>query len=281
MAVGSKGIILKTTDGGINWKTIILNTTLDTTVDLFSLNFFNEKDGIALCNHWDTETTDSSYALIYMTIDGGDHWNVLRRIDAFATGLYLLNNSTGWIFGASLYKTNDSGRTWIEQGFGAQSIISLFFLDENNGWIIRDNDIPGYPESVHRSYTSLNKTDNGGQSWKEVCRLRFGLQKLKFLNKDIAYIIQRNGNIIYTTDGGKNWDCLSKNFDVSNFISFYFPSSDVGYLLSDATKIGNFFQIHRVHYSQPDILLMRLLVYLEPTVANYTKQTMVEHPGRT
>jgi serine/threonine-protein kinase len=99
---GNKGLILKTTNGGLNWSRMITNTK----ENIYDIAFFNSHKGFAV--GWN--------GLLLETNNGGDTWqssnsqlpdNYLKSIDVKSSGYGLIVGEDGII----LY-TSNSGDTW-------------------------------------------------------------------------------------------------------------------------------------------------------------------------
>jgi len=100
---GNKGLILKTTNGGLNWSKVITNTH----EIIYDIAFFNSQKGFAV--GWN--------GLVLETNNGGDSWqpfksqladNYLKSIDVNkSSGYGLIAGGDGII----LY-TSNSGDTW-------------------------------------------------------------------------------------------------------------------------------------------------------------------------
>ena len=77
--VGSRGTLLASTDGGINWRSLA-HPTEDTIRDIY---FADELNGIIICerNIYDLKTNADARAYLMKTADGGEHWKrvALRR----------------------------------------------------------------------------------------------------------------------------------------------------------------------------------------------------------
>jgi len=63
--VGDYGLYYKTIDGGLNWKKIVINSS----IDFKAINFFDHKIGYI-------SGEDSYVVRIYKTLDGGETWNM-------------------------------------------------------------------------------------------------------------------------------------------------------------------------------------------------------------
>lgn len=84
---GNKGIVLKTTNGGINWYKVLTNTTNL----IFDLAFFDSKLGFAV--GWD--------GLILKTTNGGESWNPIdeKIADNYLKSIDLTKDGYGLIVG--------------------------------------------------------------------------------------------------------------------------------------------------------------------------------------
>jgi hypothetical protein len=88
--------------------------------------------------------------------------------------------------------TNDSGRNWAQYDVKEQPV-SLFFLDENVGWMVTDR--------------GLWSTVEGGRSWNRV-EYRKGILQAYFLDANHGYIAGTSSLLDETLDGGKTWTKL-------------------------------------------------------------------------
>ena len=118
-AVGSDSVILKTTNGGINW-TSHLSGTGNT---LYSVYFPDNNTGWAVgSNSTILKTTNSGTSWISQT-NGADYVT-------FST-VYFIDENTGWTAGGStILKTTNSGTNWIIQSSGTFFYLnSIYFVD--------------------------------------------------------------------------------------------------------------------------------------------------------
>ncbi len=89
-----------------------------------------------------------------LTSDGGDHWTQVK-LDEFPVSLFFLNENTGWMVTVDgLCRTDDAGKTW-KKIHGFKKILQVWFADQNRGWAA------GFDKTV------LETTD-GGKSWKPL-----------------------------------------------------------------------------------------------------------------
>jgi photosystem II stability/assembly factor-like uncharacterized protein len=88
--------------------------------------------------------------------------------------------------------SSDSGLHWSQYEVREQPV-SLFFLDENLGWMVTDH--------------GLWSTEEGGRSWNRV-EYRKGILQAYFLDANHGYIAGTPGLLDETLDGGKTWTKL-------------------------------------------------------------------------
>ena len=99
-AVGDNGTILKTQDGGKNWK----QPTRKTEMDIASVRFINPTIGWAV----------GVNGLILATTDGGITWNTQTGVNANLWDVFFVDASHGWVVGENgkIYMTKDGGKQW-------------------------------------------------------------------------------------------------------------------------------------------------------------------------
>ena len=99
-------------------------------------------------------------------------------------------------------------------------ILDSYFLDENLGWAVGN-------------YGAFIKSTDGGTSWE---RLNLGLNthciSVVFINAAKGFIGDRNGNLLQTFDGGRNWTI--QHLDDYAYVHVFFRDEYNGWILSDA-----------------------------------------------
>lgn len=187
-AVGNKGTILATQNGGQTWSSQgrVLESNY---LDVF---FFNTRIG------WATGTD----GLIGTTLDGGTSWEIARLYRNRATGLFFnfsavffVDSLRGWLAADSgaVLTTRDGGNQWTLQNTGVRNdISSLCFINANLGWASASN--------------RILQTTNGGQTWTtQVIYSNATLNWLHFADSLRGWACGNAGVIVATTDGGKTW----------------------------------------------------------------------------
>jgi len=241
-AVGSKGTVLQTDDGGNTWKPRGASTN-DVVRDIF---FVDEKNGwlVVEVNVYELKTKEEPRAYLMKTTDGGEHWKRIEikgfDIDAILVRAVFTRNGRGWVFGeqGSIYTTYDGGETWTKlRSPTRRLLLGGIFVDDARGWIvgagatiIQTSDggetwyqslLPQVEKSVRFTATSfidnrngwavgsagsVYRTNNGGRTWQQQqSKVYVDLFDVKFVDALEGWAVGAEGTIIHTGDGGENW----------------------------------------------------------------------------
>ncbi|MCC6600688.1 MAG: T9SS type A sorting domain-containing protein [Crocinitomicaceae bacterium] len=230
--VGSRGKILKTTDGGHHWEHYYTGIE-----ENFScVKFYNSSLGVVLGGNetilithngggtWELVTGDLNLPFSGNFSDiwfhDADHWSItsynaiLKTDDGGVTWYYILTNSNnnvrkivfkdasnGFLTtnGAyTIYKTTDGGATWnFSSAFSMDTPANDFiFVDVNTGLLAL-------------SGGDIVRTADGGNSWTAVYNGSIPLFGFVFTDAQNGYCVGDDGTILRTTDGGANWSDIS------------------------------------------------------------------------
>ena len=241
-AVGGKGTLLQTLDGGNTWKSRGASTD-DIVRDIF---FIDEKNGWLVCeaNVYNLKKVEDPRAYLMRTTDGGERWRRIElkdfSFDAILVRVVFSRNGRGWVFGeaGAIYGTHDAGETWVKlQSPTQRLLLGGFFVDDDRGWIvgagatiIQTSDggetwyqslLPQVEKSVRFNATSfidnrngwavgsagnVYRTNNGGRTWqRQQSEVDVDLFDVKFVNAREGWAVGAEGTIIHTTDGGEHW----------------------------------------------------------------------------
>lgn len=223
------GIILKTTNGGINWA----NNLNDAPFKPYSAIFPVDSNVIYAVGFFRT---------FIKSTNGGENWSIIENgnpSEGDYYSLYFINQNTGWAgvnFGSGIVgikKTTDGGNNFI---FGQTTGIpqDLYFKDSLNGlgvgglsyiyrttdgglnWssysIVQNGDFyrvsfingnTGFTSSTRAFY----KTTNFGVSWDSIGRvspLNIDVTSIEFCNENTGWAGTQSP-VYKTTNGGRNW----------------------------------------------------------------------------
>jgi len=184
---GGFTLLLKTTNGGLNWIDLNMPTLGVGLIDIFFVN----RDSGYVCSD-----VFVSFGVWRTTNGGLTFERKASGINAFPTRLFFLNYSTGYCGASSnLFKTTNAGENWSSIGSFSEFILSIFFLNELTGWL-------------GQSGGKIFYSSNGGISW-----INKGIQNF-FNNISEVYFINSNRGwagtggrfkIFTTTNGGLVW----------------------------------------------------------------------------
>jgi len=198
-------IILKTTNGGINWE-IKISSSMGQIYYGLSVTSPNK----AFASSFGTDISCmGTWGGIIMTTNGGTNWNVTPDLGhGFGyKSVDFINQYTGWAIGfhfvctppplRKIIRTTNSGINW--------SVISL---DSSNNWNY-------YSQSGKMRFVDAStgylidecifKTTDGGYNWFYVdSASTLGARGHFYINKDTGWMVRSNP-IKRTDNGGLNW----------------------------------------------------------------------------
>jgi photosystem II stability/assembly factor-like uncharacterized protein len=129
----SKGRILKTSDGGDNWKMVYESKGPNELV--WKCSFPSDQVGYGTLQSYD-QNPKNTQRYVVKTTDGGNTWKEIPLVNDHSVkefGIGFLNETTGWVgaFNGG-YFTNDGGNTWQYQDIGRGVNKFRIIEDEEN-----------------------------------------------------------------------------------------------------------------------------------------------------
>ncbi|NOX47052.1 MAG: T9SS type A sorting domain-containing protein [Chlorobi bacterium] len=169
---------------------------------------------------------------IISTNNSGESWEWEYQDNSkYFESVFFIDENEGWVVGwDDILHTEDGGETWEEQDLPAYSALeAVYFIDSNTGWVA------GHPGSVF-------KTINGGEDWTQV--LNAGnkwLSDIVFtdLQHGVAIGSYNSTNGAYTTiteDGGETWENTSP-LGQESLNAIEFISVDTAFVCGNGQKI--------------------------------------------
>ncbi|MGE5498633.1 MAG: YCF48-related protein, partial [Syntrophothermus sp.] len=215
-ALGTK--LSKTTDGGMNWKTIDIKYS----GYLYSIDFSN-----------DTGWIGGSGGLILKSTDNGNTWLRLSERKRQFNAVHFCDTENGWAVGDSgvIMHTNDGGNNWElqYQSDGGIKLNSVFAISRDKA-ICVGNELKVTPQG-EKSFGVIMKTSDRGFTWVKTLSDSTGVyNSVKFINNS-GWIAGSTGNVVKTTDGGDSWCEIKTNLpDNSYFETMDFVSEKAGWI---------------------------------------------------
>ncbi|MEZ4691307.1 MAG: YCF48-related protein [Ignavibacteria bacterium] len=225
-AVGTVGIIMKTTNGGGNWVvqksgtsssltgisiiteenavisgyngkilyttnggTNWISSASNTTNNLFGVDFPSVNTGYMCGNN----------GTMLKSTNGGINWNIISSGTTSSIACVSFADTLNGIAGVfrGIMKTTDGGLSWAFTELASQvldAIVSASFNDVQHAKVL--------------SYSLVYSTSNSGNNWNsyELPLESSNVPRtLSFGNNDTGYISTSFGDIFITTNGGLNW----------------------------------------------------------------------------
>jgi photosystem II stability/assembly factor-like uncharacterized protein len=259
-AIGDSSLVLKTTNGGVNWQMMNTGTSHD---DYFSgIHFLNADTGWVCGGYmggfgtskiikttdggmsWNVQYSQTGtyfFSLWFVnpllgfaggydgkylrTTDGGNSWNEYVVTGADIWSMYFFNSTTGFIAGKQgmIRKTTDSGLTYTLLNSGtALRVSSIYFTDDNYGYAVCDSE-------------TVLRTTNGGVNWlSQRLGTVVGYESVFFINHNTGYAV---GNwweiatykLIKTTNAGVNWTTVSQG-NGNPYFDIFFADVNTGWI---------------------------------------------------
>ena len=207
-AVGSRGTLLMTDDGGKSWLQKYRPTD-DVIRDVY---FLDESRGWIVCerNIYDLKEKDEPRTYLMNTSDGGQRWTrvQMKGADPDARIVRALFNVSGraWAFGegGAIYSTRDFGGAWTKFNVPTRHLLlGGAFVDDDRVWLVGAG-------------ATILQTSDGGETW-HMSRMagaegtRFSA--ISFIDNRLGWAVGSGGAVYRTINGGRTW--LPQNSDVS------------------------------------------------------------------
>ena len=254
-AVGGKGALLATTDGGAHWS-LRRPPTEDAMRDLY---FTDAETGWAVCERSIYMPMRKEEARTYLlkTTDGGATW---KRIDVLSgpdvdivlARVRFADAQHGWVFGemGALFATEDGGASWSRQRVPTRYLLlGATFLDEAHGWLVGAG-------------STILQTSDGGASWRagEVLGLTqrvpsqppaqsvvravsqtdapsLRLNAVSFADARHGWAVGAGGAVLATSDGGRTWQTQTSGTESDLFDVKFFDEREGWAVGSDGAAI--------------------------------------------
>ena len=229
--VGNEGMILNTTNSGTTWNEI---NCLET-YHMYNVHFINADTG------W-VGGDDDSQTEVLRTTDGGLSWEIqlLRNNPEGNCDIEFMEGSPGESHrgfvtaGLShVWRTDDYGENWVLSpigGCGAGNFESLCFIDKDEGWFV------GAPSNVLE--VTIVHTMDGGESFDVQTNPMdpdIKLTCVSFADNQHGVAVGLNGTILYTSNGGQNWE--ERSIGYTYWASVFLTESGKAWAVGEAGNI--------------------------------------------
>jgi photosystem II stability/assembly factor-like uncharacterized protein len=209
-AVGDKGTILASSDGGATWQA----RPSGTENSLNGVHFADASRGWAVGYN----------GTILATSDGGATWQARPSgTENVLTGVHFADATHGWAVGdnGTILASSDGGATWQARPSGtANFLYGVHFADATHGWAVGDKG-------------TILATGDGGATWQArpsgTANFLYGVH---FADATHGWAVGRRGTILATSDGGATWQARPSG--TTNFLyGVHFADATHGWAVGD------------------------------------------------
>lgn len=268
-ACGDGGVIVKTTNGGINWVqqfTGVSNKRLE--------GIHPVDSNIVYCVGW--------FQTILKTTNGGINWLIIRNGEFGTTPslfeVYFINQNTGWLLRNNyILRTNDGCQSFDSTFVVFSYLRDIYFKDNLNGVLCGDGalimrstdggvnwfqvnipvafELPDFGKESFIGDTGwvvgsgtndpnfgplVWRTTNFGTTWDTIARVSYPYTHLNycvfFSSVNTGWCGGEFGHIFKTTNGGFNW--IEQQVPSVNFRrSMWFYNDSIGWAVGGAGQI--------------------------------------------
>lgn len=218
VSAGSPAVILKTQDGGQNWKEVYRNESADIFLD--GMDFWSHERGIIFGD------PINGHMQLLQTLDVGNSWKDISKqlniplqqgeagFAASGTSIRTGKNGRVWIAtGGSrsrIFHSKNFGKSWravdcpIIQGANSTGPFSIAFINNHTGLAVGGD----YQRDTLRD-NNLVMTRNNGRSWQKPASEPRGYRSaIEYLSPKILVATGTSGTDI-SYDGGNSWKNIS------------------------------------------------------------------------
>ncbi|MDD5362883.1 MAG: YCF48-related protein [Ignavibacteria bacterium] len=215
--VGDAGVLLKTTNGGINW----VQMGYPVGGKPFNGVHIVDSNIVYVVGYYET---------IIKTTNGGSNWIIIRNGPSFQGESYFcvffIDKDKGWIAGTGekVLKTTDGGETIDSAYVNGGWFYDMYFKDANTGCMSEEG--------------RVFKTTNGGINWYPSLSASLGhiFMKISFVDNLYGWVCSLNGRAVYRTiDFGSNWSLIDTT--VPGMGCIHFINKDTGFMGGNTNRL--------------------------------------------
>jgi photosystem II stability/assembly factor-like uncharacterized protein len=193
------------------------------------------RDVVYVCGDYPaTNDNDHRIAVVLKTLDGGKNWTetLIRAPDIQIerlSSIHFVNPEIGWAVGNDtlqngvLIKTTDGGATWRATRLQQKQLpTTVFFVDENNGWMGGTTAFGEDDEEPRPS--AIMSTIDGGATWQPQNNVPIAILDLFFLDNKTGWASGALGYLYHTDDGGLSWN--QQHSEIETNVNMMIPGSE-------------------------------------------------------
>ncbi len=189
---GDQSRFFKTEDGGDNWNQIQVQTQpIWTNLHAFDFDVDSKIIGVG--------GEGFGFGMQVISKDGFQTWEY-EALDFELVDIQFISSETAIAVGYGvIVKTEDLGANWQIADVEGDFFTSLYFIDEQTGYVVGDQGSILKSEDAGNSWISLRSANN-------LIQERQHFQTVKFAGLNEGYIAGDNGVVWRSLDQGVNWE---------------------------------------------------------------------------
>lgn len=166
------------------------------------------------------------------TDDGGETWHLVSSLSVSPQTIYFLNENVGWIgSGKEIFHTKNGGINWEKQTLSIPETID----EISERWNIKSVFFLDQLNGWATGYSSLFQTLNGGKNWRFIENQISDYRSIEFINTNVGWLSHKRSGIFWLTENsGISWREINTPLMSTQRGSLFFVDQNRGYLL-DAT----------------------------------------------
>jgi photosystem II stability/assembly factor-like uncharacterized protein len=198
-AVGDRGVIWSTSDGGRRWQLQASGVTCR----LESVHFVDQRNGWIVGGRSRPYSSQST-GVVLRTTDGGRHWSPIPRLQLpWLRKACFFDQKHGVAYGEAtamyptgLFHTDDGGRTWVSTvGSSASDWLAGDFAFDGSGVLVAANQTA----VIDDSRRPMQRFRQKGLGLRQVHDVELTLS-------GVSWLVGDNGTVLISHDGGVIWN---------------------------------------------------------------------------
>ncbi|MGC4129334.1 MAG: YCF48-related protein [Bergeyella sp.] len=170
-------VLLKSSNGGIDWETIIGNNPQER---LTEIQFLSGDTGYA---------KSDSYTIL-KTQDGGKNWVQIDNSNYNESSFNFINENIGFVYKYGLRKTTNGGNTFVQLGdAGYAKLSKMFAINENTVWSLYSIDTMCGCGSSGTMKITYDPENGYTESFENYDRSTTSMSSLYFSNDKLGYAV--------------------------------------------------------------------------------------------
>jgi len=207
---GGSGFVYRTTDGGENWD---FHGSIPST--LTDIDFGSDTQGYACGDNG---------AVFSITPQGVTNLN--SGLAENLSGISVPSVDNVWVCGiGSIVYYN--GSTFTFQSGPAGTYNSIFFINDNEGWVVGNSGLIGHTVNSGTTWTSQASSNPSDESLFDIF----------FLTTEIGWAVGARGTILKTTNGGDTWVVEGAGLTTALLRRIHFTSPTNGYVVGNGKTL--------------------------------------------